>query len=396
MPKVLKKYVILLIIMIGLIIGSLNLGPLTSQTNASYKTIINGDSNATVAKWSITALDKDGTDVSMLGEGFKLEDTDSQGKWLFEIANNSDVMAIIDKNSKIRIRLDSDNFKTNDIATLSWNFLYSDNTSITNPIIFEVYMYDGSLNEILTYQKDSTIISYNDYIALTDKTGYIENISSTINKEKVFSTSDIVSFKKGIDDGLTQDIYFYYDFNLSHLSDQLFDLGFDKTKTFLIEWKINSGGSSGDISVDDATYYAYYKQYDNTGLMDPFEVTLNGIKYYVGYKLLKNYEYFNYICKTGYSDEPSFVFPSSIQGSTIKIRYSDLSEEQINLVTTTYPINLNEVSTEDDVRKYIERKNYEQYTIFKDNQDAFIKSLGYLDYGLSCKIIFDVKVDQVD
>ncbi len=395
MPKVLKKYLILLIVMLALIVGAVNMGSFTSKTTAAYKTIIKSDNTATIAKWDITTLDKDGTDVSMLGEGFKLENTDSSGKWLFEIANKSDVKAMINKNSKIRIRLDSDNFKTNDITGLTWNFLYSDSTPIVNPIIFKVQMYDGGLNDVLTYKKDDVTISYNEYMALEDKTGYEEVISSSITKENILTTSSINSFKKGVEDiGLIESTYFYFDFDLNILTEAIIDLGFDKNKTFLIEWKIDSGGS-GSGSIDSQDYQAYYQQTNSEGLTAPFTIIVDDITYYIGYKLLKSYEYFNYICETGYGDEPSFVFPSLVVGSTVKVRYSSLSKEQINLIKT-YPSISSEVSTEEDARKYMERKSYEQYTKFKDQQDAFIKSLGYLDYGLSCKIIFDIKVDQVN
>ena len=66
----------------------------------------------------------------MLGEGFKLSQAGENGNWFFTIYNLSDVKAQIAKGSKIRLRLDSDNFINK--QNLTWNFL-----SGNNPITFQ-------------------------------------------------------------------------------------------------------------------------------------------------------------------------------------------------------------------------------------------------------------------
>ena len=75
----------LLILAIGLAISG-EIGK--STTIAKYKTIIDSNSNSsTIAKWDIRAIKKDKTEVSMLGEGFKLSQAGDNGNWFFTIHN---------------------------------------------------------------------------------------------------------------------------------------------------------------------------------------------------------------------------------------------------------------------------------------------------------------------
>ncbi len=421
LKNVFNKYIILFILFVLLVLFSLTSDSLTSKTNSAYKTVIDSNSSSvTVSKWDINSLDELGNNsdnVSMLGEGFKLEDTDDAGNWLFQVENKSEVDAIINKNSKIRIRIDSENFKSNDITGFGWDFLKTTDAdkgviNISNPIVFRVYMYDGSLQDILTYKDtNGNEIDFNTYLTKTDKTIYTEIINdnkfNTETKKLVFETKDITALKKDVEEVESQIIaYYYFDFDLTEISNALVSMPMkgNNTKTFRVEWEISQ--TSSNVDMNDAKYEAYYKQINKDGFEEGNyqTVNVNGTTYYVGFKLLDNYEYYNYLCKIGYGDEPSFIFDSNVAGSTIEVPYSNLTLQQIEQIEA-YPDSLGTplgtsgvINTTDEIiRKFIEKKNYyvygDEYVV---NQEAFLNSLGYLEYGLSCRIIFDIKVDQVN
>ena len=50
----------------------------------------------------------------------------------------------------------------------------------------------------------------------------------------------------------------------------------------------------------------------------------------------------------------------------------------------------------ESLEKVVERNTYEMYETFLHDKIDFENSLGYLQYGLYCSIIFDLKIEQVD
>ena len=62
---------------------------------------------------------------------------------------------------------------------------------------------------------------------------------------------------------------------------------------------------------------------------------------------------------------------------------------------TSDATNTNTISY-DTLKKYCESLQSQEYYKFLESQDAFENSLGYLAIGLSCSIVYDLKVVQVD
>jgi len=378
----------LLILAIGLAISG-EIGK--STTIAKYKTIIDSNSNSsTIAKWNIRAIKKDKTEVSMLGEGFKLSQAGDNGNWFFTIHNLSDVKAQIANLSKIHLRLDSDNFINKE--NLNWNFLSGD-----NPITFSVYLYHCDISEIVSYQKKDSfeIISLDEYCDLTleEQINYQEIIDESLEKNLLLQTSEKMTFNKAIEEKENGSItYFYVEYDFSNLGQQLITLDTKSYKTFRVEWSVSE--SSGNVNGITAKYKAYQISDTNMnfdGLVESYKI--QDKTYYLGYDEYDYFDYLNYISQTGVNGEPAFVFPNTngVIGQTMKVTYSNLTDYQKTQIKNYIAGN-----TLESLEKVVERKTYEMYEKFLKDKIDFENSLGYLQYGLFCSITFDLIIEQVD
>lgn len=357
-----KKYVILLLFFGVAVLLALSSNYDQSTTNAAYKTTISGSDSARVAKWEIGEDEADGAGITMNAGMLTLEEEDS-GTWYFEVSNKSDVTAIIENTSKIQINLQSaifgtDKFTQDPTDEFTWNYLTGD-----NPIHFTLTAYKASCNELLTYSKGGSTISYDEYQALDDKTGYTETINNTYTKVVIFDTASNVSGLKHSStiDGSVVTHSLHQDFSVPN---SISTLSFGNTNncvTFGLSWKINSNDeSSGDIT----TKFTIYNE--ETGAV-----------------LQENVDFFEYVkYLSSIKGEPHYEFTSA-QNRPILIKHSSLSDTQITEITS-------------GSKGAWAKNTYAEYERYLNSYSSYLASLGYLESQLHLSVVFSLNVSQVD
>lgn len=145
---------------------------------ARYISSNSSSDSARVAKWDIDTIDKGGKELSSTKDLTQLESLNF-GNYFFEITNNSETAAVVQKDSKVSLELTSATFDNSDNYT-NWNFLLNASSeAIVNPVKFELYAYNTSMETLdnhVRYVKVSDIITSTAYNKLTDseKEKYIE------------------------------------------------------------------------------------------------------------------------------------------------------------------------------------------------------------------------------
>ena len=436
--KILFYFVFVIMVVFMWSFGSFNV----SHSSASYKSDISGDSTAKVAKWNIGNLSKKKGKTMDLEVGFseKITDTDSgrHGDWFLELDNQSEVKAQIDLDSKISLQLHHDTFtglKNND-----WNFLGS-----INPLKFNLSLYNGSMNEVVTYKYGSDELSYNDYCNSTPQAQamYTKVVDTSKLICTIINTSSVPAFTSSKMVGgkivYSIDVKLRDILNTQELIDKLeFGLG-TGTKVLHLTWEIDD---SSIITVDDFSdlnsqpkneNYTYvvvnegnkkYKwdwdEYLVSGKFVPISVSAEKYKRYElsttkgtivsgtdpdGYSVTIGGDtelyYLNEI-ECDFADyflfshgEPTYTF-----GNTM-IRFSLLTSSQIAQVQdrtiTNNGVSSSPTSADyNDLKLYLEKLEYPQYDRFQQEYVSFASGSIYLSYGLSCKFILELKVVQVD
>ena len=415
----LKKYG-MLVIMLALIIVVANVCRESSPiTYAKYRLSVDGTDTTRVAKWQITKKSILNGENIQLDSGFRTEILDGSGNWAFQITNDSEVTATVETNSKIRIRLDNDSFKRESSSTIEWNFLYNDGKPIDNPISFKISTYKANIKKLLKYQKETTILTYDEYMNLdsSEKATYKQIIDETVEANSISLSILDLSSKKPCTFTLDSEninskmIYFYYyDIEFSSLIDKLtseeqkqfLNFGIDDNKdlTFVIDWNVsNVSTSSEGVNENDNVYYGYklvegaipsgFTGYPTaTSSMH----TIDGVTYYVCRSNGMNfYEYTKYTSAL-IGGEPGFEFVSDA-GGIMKVKYSDLDQKQKNMITSYADASRN--STLSDLKHYVEKLEYTQYTDYLKDNEELQATLGYLSYCLKINMQFELKVSQI-
>ena len=236
--KILFYFVFVIMVVFIWSFGSFNV----SHSSASYRSDISGDSTAKVAKWNIGNISKKKGKTMDLEVGFseKITDTDSgrHGDWFLELNNQSEVKAQIDLDSKISLQLHHDTFtglKNND-----WNFLGS-----INPLKFNLSLYDGSINEVVSYRYGSDELSYNDYCNSTPEAQamYTKVVKTSRLICTIINTGSVPAFtsSKMVDGKIVYsiDVKLRDILNTQELIDKLeFGLG-TGTKVLHLTWEID-------------------------------------------------------------------------------------------------------------------------------------------------------------
>lgn len=359
---------------------------LVSSTNSSYKTSISGSDYARVAKWNIVSVDKDGNNVLMDVDFVKKLDSGSTGYWFFEMNNQSEVLAELDNSSSITLKLKHNNFSglANEIT---WNFLEGD-----NPVTFRGLFFDDSIDNILRYEniQTSQVITINQYNKLQDdeKVNYKEVIIKTETKI-LFKTNSTLKFQRKIDNG---EAYYESVIPLTFPSEnKVMDMTGNK-KTIALYWNVSDSSTGSGTSITNK-YNAYSLVTDATNKQIVSGTNATGYpigdsRYYIVYD---EKDYFDYLNTFGF--EPMFVFPTTLIGGTEKVSYSKLTSAQI-VTITSYEIN--NPSSLDDLKHYVEKLTYVQFFAFEKDVEKFEQEQGYIGYGLICNILFNIRVSQVD
>ena len=359
---------------------------LVSSTNSSYKTSISGSDYARVAKWNIVSVDKDGNNVLMDVDFVKKLDSGSTGYWFFEMNNQSEVLAELDNSSSITLKLKHNNFSglANEIT---WNFLEGD-----NPVTFRGLFFDDSIDNILRYEniQTSQVITINQYNKLQDdeKVNYKEVIIKTETKI-LFKTNSTLKFQRKIDNG---EAYYESVIPLTFPSEnKVMDMTGNK-KTIALYWNVSDSSTGSGTSITNK-YNAYSLVTDATNKQIVSGTNATGYpigdsRYYIVYD---EKDYFDYLNTFGF--EPMFVFPTTLIGGTEKVSYSKLTSAQIKTITS---YEINNTSSLDDLKHYVEKLTYVQFSAFEKDVEKFEQEQGYIGYGLICNILFNIRVSQVD
>ncbi|CCY07058.1 unknown [Coprobacillus sp. CAG:698] len=359
---------------------------LVSSTNSSYKTSISGSDYARVAKWNIVSVDKDGNNVLMDVDFVKKLDSGSTGYWFFEMNNQSEVLAELDNSSSITLKLKHNNFSglANEIT---WNFLEGD-----NPVTFRGLFFDDSIDNILRYEniQTSQVITINQYNKLQDdeKVNYKEVIIKTETKI-LFKTNSTLKFQRKIDNG---EAYYESVIPLTFPSEnKVMDMTGNK-KTIALYWNVSDSSTGSGTSITNK-YNAYSLVTDATNKQIVTGTNATGYpigdsRYYIVYD---EKDYFDYLNTFGF--EPMFVFPTTLIGGTEKVSYSKLTSAQIQTITS---YEINNTSSLDDLKHYVEKLTYVQFSAFEKDVEKFEQEQGYIGYGLICNILFNIRVSQVD
>ena len=359
---------------------------LVSSTNSSYKTSISGSDYARVAKWNIVSVDKDGNNVLMDVDFVKKLDSGSTGYWFFEMNNQSEVLAELDNSSSITLKLKHNNFSglANEIT---WNFLEGD-----NQVTFRGLFFDDSIDNILRYEniQTSQVITINQYNKLQDdeKVNYKEVIIKTETKI-LFKTNSTLKFQRKIDNG---EAYYESVIPLTFPSEnKVMDMTGNK-KTIALYWNVSDSSTGSGTSITNK-YNAYSLVTDATNKQIVTGTNATGYpigdsRYYIVYD---EKDYFDYLNTFGF--EPMFVFPTTLIGGTEKVSYSKLTSAQIQTITS---YEINNTSSLDDLKHYVEKLTYVQFSAFEKDVEKFEQEQGYIGYGLICNILFNIRVSQVD
>lgn len=359
---------------------------LVSSTNSSYKTSISGSDYARVAKWNIVSVDKDGNNVLMNVDFVKKLDSGSTGYWFFEMNNQSEVLAELDNSSSITLKLKHNNFSglANEIT---WNFLEGD-----NPVTFRGLFFDDSIDNILRYKniQTSQVITNVEYNLLQDdeKVNYKEVIIKTETK-LLFKTNSTLKFQRKIDNG---EAYYESVIPLTFPSEnKVMDMTGNK-KTIALYWNVSDSSTGSGTSITNK-YNAYSLVTDATNKQIVSGTNATGYpigdsRYYIVYD---EKDYFDYLNTFGF--EPMFVFPTTLIGGTEKVSYSKLTSAQIQTITS---YEINNTSSLDDLKHYVEKLTYVQFSAFEKDVEKFEQEQGYIGYGLICNILFNIRVSQVD
>ena len=365
---------------------------LTSSIFARYSVSEDVNEDARVAKWDIRFGNNES--LHSVISSTHLE-SGSFGSWGLDISNLSEVHAKFSEESNLKIRLQSPNFNISHEHN-QWDFLHEhehaidenpgdEHTYIDNPINFRAYMYNCSLEELAAANGN-----------------LLEN---NITEILVFDTDDEVNplrFQMVIDNG---ELYFECIVNVGerlNINDDFFlEMGTGKA-SLVIKWEVDDVNSS--VASTTSTFKSYYmiKQnefdsnkydgiYQTEGSKDVFEdviITIDSVNYVLAYK---EYDYFEYL-----------LYTSSI-GGEIMITFNDGLNDYIKRCTKLTVSEKTELEertlnnpTEDKVNKYIELLEYQEYNKFLQAQEDYINSAGYLGLSLECRIVLDIRVEQVD
>ncbi len=405
-----KKYLLLVVFIIVVILifisTATNFGP--SKSVSKYRSEINGESSARVAKWKVTGVTKKRGQSISLDAGFTASILEGSGNWFFDIENRSEVTAGINKdNSSITLRLEANGLDSYG-DSINWDFLTGeDNNPIDNPINFEVYVYNTTAENLLFYQNKNDAadeISFTTYVGKSDdeKLNYKEIIKNTENvdyhKTLVFKTQEPTTPSPFTFDKKTEMVdsklvtYYELSIPLSSLTDFTTNLGLGDNKTnicFQVVWSVETVGDSTTPSGEVKTYNAN-TLIEGTSSTAEYQYTIGGKYYYIDIKQKEFFDYATYTSSLG--GEPRFKFDQ------MSIPYSQLSVAQKTQVEGYSELQTKTLTTLEEVEHLVEYLEYMQYKKFDEDNQKFLEFLRrepYLNIELQLSMKFNLTVEQV-
>ena len=220
---------------------------------------------------------------------------------------------------------------------------------------------------------------------------------SSLKVVKLFNTKDDeLHFQMVIHNGeLYYECVVDFGSELNKTNDFLLEIG-EGNACLVLSWKVDNVEGSVDTTDPFKSYHLLTKEeYDAnkdkySGKYNDVVYKIGGKEYVIVYKTRNYFEYLIYTSSLG--GEIMITFKDNTGKEYIK-RCTKLSDsEKIELNNR----NLNNVSTVNDLTRYIEKLENDQYTKFLEVQSEYNELSGYLSLGLECRIVLDLSIEQVD
>ena len=382
---------------------------LTSGLYARYLSSGSGNDDGRVARWDINFDDGGELDTEIPSTHLEYG---SKGEYGLDIVNSSETLARIANDSKVKLRLYSPNLNLEHHHD-SWDFLEDNNhQKIDNPINFRAYLYNCSFKNLNENYLENGV--------------FVPKTDSDVEEYVILDTADDVNplkFKMVIEDGT-----FYYETvaTLDDLTDK-FNLDIDGGRICLrVVWDV--AVVQGDVVSKEnfiSNHMVKVSEYDNSkfvGILDKSSLsikngntsenvqyinlqesndytvqttlgnnslTINGEKYVIAYK---EHDYFEYLIYTSSLGGEVMITFDDVEGMYIKrsTKLSNLEKESLKSRV------IENVNTVEDLSRFIEKLEYASFYEFLDVKSQYEQTTGYVNLGIECRIILNLKVEQVD
>lgn len=263
----------------------------------------------------------------------------------------------------------------------------------------EVTFSELTASDITTIKNDTySSLVYNQYLKFLDDCKYDSNDNSlgATSKAKIkeyyeigTTTYCIVTFDndaKTYLDGLTNnEPAFIFNATTVYYSDLT-----PTHKNLLNSYNDTTTRTGLNNLIDKYRYLEHYNYLTKSTMIEESFV-IDGKTYYIVSTKLNLYEY-NVYFHSNPIGEPLFTFTNAL-GKEITVRYKLLTTEQKNTIMG-YTVSTN--PTYSELTKMIEKLTLEQYEKFVLDNIKAMTNASYLEYGLKCRIEFELYVEQVD
>lgn len=263
----------------------------------------------------------------------------------------------------------------------------------------EVTFSELTASDITTITNDTySSLVYNQYLKFLDDCKYDSNDNSlgATSKAKIkeyyeigTTTYCIVTFDndaKTYLDGLTNnEPAFIFNATTVYYSDLT-----PTYKNLLNSYNDTTTRTGLNNLIDKYRYLEHYNYLTKSTIIEESFV-IDGKTYYIVSTKLNLYEY-NVYFHSNPIGEPLFTFTNAL-GKEITVRYKLLTTEQKNTIMG-YTVSTN--PTYSELTKMIEKLTLEQYEEFVLDNIKAMTNASYLEYGLKCRIEFELYVEQVD
>lgn len=263
----------------------------------------------------------------------------------------------------------------------------------------EVTFSELTASDITTITSDTySSLVYNQYLKFLDDCRYDSNDNSlgATSKAKIkeyyeigTTTYCIVTFDndaKTYLDGLTNnEPAFIFNAMTVYYSDLT-----PTQKNLLNSYNDTTTRTGLNNLIDKYRYLEHYNYLTKSTMIEESFV-IDGKTYYIVSTKLNLYEY-NVYFHSNPIGEPLFTFTNAL-GKEITVRYKLLTTEQKNTIMG-YTVSTN--PTYSELTKMIEKLTLEQYEKFVLDNIKAMTNASYLEYGLKCRIEFELYVEQVD
>ena len=228
---------------------------------------------------------------------------------------------------------------------------------------------------------------------LDELNGDITN--SNIKAVEIFNTKtashDTLKFQMVIVSG---ELYFESYVNVGELlnktNDFYLEMGTGKA-CLKLYWEVDTVLNSANTNAIFKSYHLVKEsEYNTTNYNGKLSntITISSTRYVIAYK---EYDYFEYLIYTSSIGGEIMISFNDENGKPYIRRCTKLSNEEISKLVSRQIGN-----TEKSVNDYIELLEYNEYNKYLEIKSNYHAETGYLSLGLECRIVLDLRVEQVD